>query len=136
MVYRRDPAACVLLMCLLCCAHHATGGYFQPLGNLPNVPGAVPSAVSADGSVVVGTSGDTWLGPSEAFRWTSSSGMVGLGGHMATDVSADGSVVVGCCYSGQAFRWTGAGGMEAIGVGLAEGVSDDGSVVVGSREVA
>jgi uncharacterized membrane protein len=96
---------------ILFVAQHACAAYFAPLGNLPNITGASPSGVSADGSVVVGTGGDYWWwGPSEAFRWTAGSGMVGLGEELAMDVSWDGSVVIGCCYSGQAFRWTSAGG--------------------------
>ncbi|MBD2620846.1 HAF repeat/PEP-CTERM domain-containing protein [Microcystis flos-aquae FACHB-1344] len=102
------------------------------------------SGVSADGSVVVGKSGD------EAFRWTQGTGMVGLGylpgvnGFLgfseANGVSADGSVVVGSssgANGGGAFRWTQAGGMVGLGVlsggiaSIANGVSADGSVVVG-----
>ena len=76
---------------------------FTPLGYLPGKPVTYASDVTADGSVVVGVgriiaSG----GPSEAFRWTSGGGMVGLGdlpgGNYqsgASGVSADGSVVVG-----------------------------------------
>jgi probable HAF family extracellular repeat protein len=117
----------------------------QPLGDLPG--GAFDSlanAVSADGSVVVGSSdsgsGDYW----EAFRWTAVGGMVGLGDLAggdfysgATSVSADGSVVVGDTNSSggqEAFRWTAGGGMVGLGhlargTG-ATGVSADGSVVV------
>ncbi len=58
------------------------------------------SAISADGSTVVGSG--TSASGSEAFMWTKSGGMVGLGdlpgGEFksgATDVSADGSVIVG-----------------------------------------
>jgi probable HAF family extracellular repeat protein len=107
--------------------------------------------VSADGSVVVGI-GSSELNSdpfrSEAFRWTSGGGMVGLGDlpgsgfqSLATGVSADGSVVVGqgLGASGfEAFRWTSGGGMSGLGdlpgggfFSLATGVSADGSVVVG-----
>jgi probable HAF family extracellular repeat protein len=110
--------------------------------------------VSADGAVVVGVSvRDTFV--AEAFRWTSATGMVGLGdlpgstlgdGSYAFGVSADGSVVVGYgnSSSGQeAFRWTAAGGMVGLG-DLAGGafdsravaVSPDGSVVVGTGATA
>lgn len=109
------------------------------------------SAVSADGTVVVG-----WNGSEEAMRWTAAGGMVGLG-HLpgaltgaATDVSADGSVVVGReSYhfndpSGkrqEAFRWTSGTGMVGLGhlgdwfqhYSEATGVSADGSVVVGNN---
>jgi probable HAF family extracellular repeat protein len=105
-----------------------------------------PSGISADGSVIVGTTGN------EAFRWTQSSGAVGLGfladdhhGSIATDVSADGSVIVGGSYTMPSFRispfrWTQETGMVGLGsypdewfgwYDLANGVSADGSVIVG-----
>jgi hypothetical protein len=79
-----------------------------------------PSAVSADGSVVVGESYRPDATPSvQAIRWTPAEGAVGLGvpagapGTTATDLSADGSVMVGnasyggrCGSESQAFRWT------------------------------
>ena len=127
---------------------------FQGLGHLPGgfVSASGASAVSADGSVVVGYS---YSGSGqEAFRWTQSAGMVGMGDlggggfqSAARDVSADGSVVVGYGSSAsgpEAFRWTQAGGMVGLGdlpggppsfyssfYSRAHGVSADGSVVVG-----
>lgn len=77
---------------------------FQGLGTLPEHEASCVSAVSADGSVVVGSSyGDTQVAGStvEAFRWTVQGGMIGLGlltgcqRSRAWDVSPDGSVVVG-----------------------------------------
>jgi probable HAF family extracellular repeat protein len=109
------------------------------------------SGVSADGSVVVGSS--DYAGSQEAFRWTAGGGMVGLG-HLpggifasaAAGVSADGSVVVGFSYSRSgyedAFRWTAGTGMLALGNDYpdmdkhATGISGDGSVVVGNMEPA
>jgi probable HAF family extracellular repeat protein len=108
---------------------------------------SVAEGVSADGSVVVGVS----AGPSgsEAFRWTESSGMAGLGdlpGGLflsgASGVSADGSVVVGSSWSAaarrEAFRWTAEDGMVGLGFGggmpgtsAASAASADGSVLVG-----
>ena len=122
------------------------------LGFLPGTFTSQVNAVSADGSVMVGTSGTgTTL---EAFRWTESDGMVGLGtvtgehGSEALAVSADGSVIVGDSgTSGSAFIWTSSGGMQdlremliAHGVsGLdyyaleqATGISADGKTVVGN----
>jgi probable HAF family extracellular repeat protein len=121
------------------------------LGDLPgDVFSSEASAVSADGSVVVGQSKSA--SGSEAFRWTQATGMVGLGDlpggsfySGASGVSADGSVVVGNSqsanvglYFSEAFRWTQATGM--VGLGLLEGgvssrasaVSANGSVVVGN----
>ncbi|HOY69805.1 MAG TPA: autotransporter domain-containing protein [Methylotenera sp.] len=130
-------------------------GSFTPQDDLPG--GGFYSeafAVNADGSVVVGTS-DSANGY-EAFRWTQTGGMVGLGDlpgggfySEAFAVSADGSVVVGVGESAngyEAFRWAQAGGMVTVadwltasGVTIApeytmqyaNGVSADGKVVVG-----
>ncbi len=117
---------------------------FAGLGDL--VGGVVSShaaGVSAEGTTVVGQSVSDSGG--EAFRWTSSEGMVGLGdlagpsfGSSATAVSGDGSVVVGHGSSGgnEFFRWTQVGGMVSLQNGsfitsTATAVSEDGSVVVG-----
>jgi len=121
---------------------------FQGLGDLPGGDFlSCATDISADGSVVVGVSGD------RAFRWTVDTGMVVLGilsGEYSysspTDVSADGSVVVGfCAGSGdqgdQAFRWT--DGTAMVGLGdlpggdfqsFARAVSADGFVVVGHSD--
>jgi uncharacterized membrane protein len=124
-----------------------SGGYAEAYG------------ISADGSTVVGFRSAA-LG-SEAFRWTSTGGMVGLGiipgggggvggfASEALDVSADGSTVVGVSSGegrfnwGEAFRWTSDGGMVGLG-DLPDGprhseataVSGDGSTVVGFGEGA
>jgi len=107
-------------------------------------------AVSADGSVVVGSSHSS-NGSGHAFRWTQADGMqdlgVLLGGNssVATAVSADGGVVVGqstysTSYYTHAFRWTQADGIQDLGT-LGGGtstpyaVSADGSVVVGASQV-
>jgi probable HAF family extracellular repeat protein len=149
-------------MCSKCCALLATllftsadaraldAASLTPLGDLPGGSFfSVANGISADGSVVVGQS--TSASGDEAFRWTSSGGMVGLGflpGSVPGDsfsqalgVSADGSVIVGesTMASGrEAFRWTSGGGMVSLGdlpegtVGSqARGISADGSVIVG-----
>lgn len=103
----------------------------------------VPSALTADGSAIVGY-GDTPDG-TRAFRWSSGTGaaigtLVGFDASVGTDVSHDGAVLVGYAVGGlsdEAFRWTAGGGMEALGAlttgasSHAYGVSGDGSVVVG-----
>lgn len=124
------------------------------LGSAPGpggVSGAVASAVSADGSVIVGWGPSQRDGASgvEPFRWTPA-GMVGLGyldvllnryEGFAFDISADGSVVVG---RGQGFggmhgfRWTLSTGLIDLGLlgpdgTEASGVSADGSLMAGSR---
>ena len=114
------------------------------VGNQPSL-GTGASAVSADGSVIAGSS------RGEAFRWTQATGMVGIGDlpgglfeSNAYGISADGSVVVGQGNTdvgdkGEAFRWTQATGMVGLGdlpggatYGFAQGVSGDGLVVVGA----
>jgi len=108
-------------------------------------------AVSADGSVVVGSSVSStgW----EAYRWTETTGMVGLGdfpggytNSLGFGVSADGSVVVGRGYSGafdwsthEGFRWTAQSGLVPLGFApgddwsIAYAVSDDGNTIVGDN---
>lgn len=125
-----------------------------PLGSL-NATGSRTSraaAVSADGSVVVGSSryGENFR--DHAFRWTSAGGMVDLGDFQggvsfsnAQSVSADGSVVAGYSLrsdnSIHAFRWTQVGGLSDLGTlgafgaeraeSFALDVSEEGLVVVG-----
>ncbi len=112
--------------------------------------------VSADGSVVVGASRSSLTSTVEAFRWTSSGGMVGLGAlpggvfHSgANGVSGDGSGVVG--FSGmspnnQAFLWDAVHGMRGLhdlladdlglnvsnwNLEIATNISADGRTVIG-----
>jgi len=103
------------------------------LGSLGDIGGAVSdgTAVSADGTVLVGSSESTESYPHpEAFRWAPDGGMVGLGDlpggpfrSKAYDVSADGSVVVGRSATSQspggaiefeAFVWDTARGMRSL----------------------
>jgi len=119
--------------------------------------------VSADGSVVVGVTGNSMT--DQAFRWVANSN--GTGGTMtdlgfltggndsyAQGVSADGAVVVGQSSSTngiEAFRWTQAGGMLSVASWLntagvstagwiilerANATNSDGSVVVGNGQSA
>jgi len=140
-----------------------SGGGMVGLGFLPGVNGRRANAVSADGSTVIGFTGSVGSrvgfngggGQGQAFRWTSATGMVGLGSLIvsANAVSADGSTIVGQFTSppGQpftgvgAFIWEGAHGMRPIGqvlTGLgvdltgweltdATGISADGQTIVG-----
>ena len=123
---------------------------FQGLGYLPGDTFSNALGVSADGSTVVGSSGD------EAFLWTSGGGMVGLGDlsgggfrSVARGVSGDGSIVVGSGHSAtsdhEAFIWDATNGMREVdtvltGLGLdltgwtlltAAAISDDGTVITG-----
>ena len=122
--------------------------HFQGLGYLPG--GSRESwarDASADGSVVVGWSRNA-SGVNEAFIWTSSTGMVGLGQlpgdttsssySNAYAISADGSVVVGES-SHKAFRWTSSTGIGALDtdsgsqstISLASSVSANGQYAAG-----
>ena len=116
------------------------------LGDTPQVFGihiSGASGVSADGSVVVGTSN------ARPFRWTQGTGLVTLGNSndgfsssQANAVSADGTTIVGSGFTTnglEAFRWTSSTGLVGLGdlagpssFSQAADVSADGSVVVGS----
>jgi probable HAF family extracellular repeat protein len=127
----------------------------EDLGVLDETSGA--SAVSADGSVIVGYANEPTFTGVQAVRWTAETGMVGLGERLpgdffwseAHDVSADGSVVVG--QQGPpdgAFLWTEDSGtrliasilIEDYGLGgslsgwqliAANAVSADGKTIIG-----
>jgi uncharacterized membrane protein len=105
------------------------------------------SGVSADGSIVIGDSGNY------AFRWTAETGMQplfeGVSSSSASAISGDGSTVVGYTNPNdlpqEAFRWTVAGGIQRLGFlpnallyprsySYAKAVSRDGSTVVGYAE--
>jgi len=127
-------------------------GGFVGLGTLTGSGiGSIAYGVSSDGSVIVGRSVSNNASPGgyyEAFRWTQSGGMVGLGdlpgglfSSAATGVSADGSVVIGgginAANQAEAFRWTESGGMTGLGnlsggIGsMAYGISANGNFIVG-----
>ena len=140
----------------------ATGMVY--LGVLPHdahAPSSRTVAASADGSVVIGSSTSETSGPpgDQAFRWTESEGLVGLGFlpgpiweyyNRATAVSASGSVIVGisdAAISEQAFLWTERHGIRSLqdvlitdlGLDLtgwtlteATGISADGLTIVGT----
>jgi len=113
------------------------------LGALPAASGSGASAVSADGSIVVGNIG------AFGFRWTESEGMQPLRNPtgesrnaLVYDISGDGSVVVGMTRTDsghpEAFRWTESEGMQLLGdlpggntFSRATATSADGSIVVG-----
>ena len=130
-----------------------SSGMFS-LGTLSAGESSAALAVSSDGLVVVGASGNFENQLVKAFRWTSGNGMQSLGKLPATESSAafftssNGSVVVGTCtghngsnFVRKAFRWR-AGEMSSLGT-LPSGeqdlywpvaVNDDGSVVLGLSE--
>jgi uncharacterized membrane protein len=118
------------------------------LGDLPGDPvDAAATAVSADGSVVVGYGS---LRPVRAdvphgdriyagFRWTEEGGMVqidpgGVNVSGATGVTADGRVIVGFAERNgnlAGYHWTEEGGLEWTAC-CPKGISGDGSRVIGA----
>lgn len=68
-------------------------GGMSILDSLPGYEGRAPTALSADGSVVVG--GLTDSSAFDAFRWTAESGLVLWDGPVPTAVSPDGNVMGG-----------------------------------------
>ncbi len=106
---------------------------FDLLGSLPSNahrPSSGSTAISADGSVVVGTSSSDGGGPpvGESFMWTHDDGLVGLGflpgttygyANYAAAVSGDGSVIVGSSdtdssHGQDAYLWTADDGMRVL----------------------
>jgi probable HAF family extracellular repeat protein len=119
----------------------------QSLGYLDSDPFSRAFAVSQDGQVIVGdVESSAGL---QAFRWTSATGMVGIGDlpggtfqSFARGISGDGSTIVGVgtdASLSQATRWTpsgiqGLGTIFGTGSSSANAASYDGSVVVGVDE--
>ncbi len=145
---RRLTTTLVLSCFLLGTAFAAIG--FTPLGDLPGGSfSSTAAAISADGTTVVGKSSSA-NASSEAFRWTSTTGIVALGDLIggsfnseARAVNADGTVVVGLGSAASGFngawRWSASGGLTALpdlagGTenGHAVGVSNDGQVIAGN----
>ena len=125
----------------------------QDLGTLGS-DWSLAYGVSADGSVVVGSSpyeNEEYYLEGRAFRWTAASGMQSL--HMsgiyastAYATSADGSVVVGSLtyvnyddgypdFRVRAFRWTAAGGMKDLNREYANLLAD-GSILYAARAIS
>lgn len=122
-------------------------GCLDPAGFGP----VIAYGISADGRVVVGQSNSPQ--GSQAFRWETETGIVGLGAFPnpngypysgARACSADGRVIVGSSSlpdslneDGSPFRWTAQTGLVWLGSlggssgGVARAVSSDGSVIVG-----
>ena len=122
---------------------------FTPLGFLSDSNFYSEARAVSNNGIVVGSSASGIRGR-QAFRWTATGGLEGLGSlgggtvrpmSYAYGISADGVVIVGEDRAGvgdQAFRWTETGGMVGLGDlpgnrlrSSAQGVSADGAVVVG-----
>jgi len=128
-------------------------GFLSTFGS--NQDRSIAYAISGDGTLIVGqsTSDDaTYSYQPEAFRWTQSGGMVGLGFEVSGEthsetiaraVSRDGTVIAGTSKSStlegdtlyNIFTWTEATGMVQIYssrlASEVNGISADGSVIVG-----
>ncbi len=125
------------------------------LGTLGGWTSSWASAISQDGSTIVGWAGHTWVDRGQAFRWTAAEGMQPLiplspswSSTVATAVSADGLVIAGRAEVGSLdgsserglFRWTMSGGMQYLGTlapqfddyeVFARAMSASGDVIVG-----
>ena len=138
----------VFITILLVCGLNAQS--YQNLGAFSGDSRSYGTAISSNGTIIVGWgyrpdgSGGTIT---EAFQWTESTGIIGLG-HIvgihseANGISDDGNVIVGTSYF-NAFRWTAGTGMVGIGSlpggggdALAYGISPNGLVIVGSSWTA
>jgi len=129
--------------------------YWMPTTGVVDIGGLYASAVSLDGSTIVGSATDSR--GAQAAIWQSGRQWRLLGsftGAVACDsslssaaaVSRDGKVVVGLAWNGckfaHAFSWDEAGGMKDLGstvanqASRADGISGDGKVVVGYQEDA
>lgn len=142
-----------------------SGGGFVSLGILAGGSSTGANGISADGTIIVGSgdSANTWVptgpapfGTTEAFRWTSGTGLVELGflgtgqASQVGGISADGTTIVGgssklpgpLIGAGSVglfpFVWTSGSGMVELSSsgfggtgGYANAVSADGSIVVG-----
>lgn len=105
-------------------------------------------AVSSNGQVVTGESGQGVFDGCQAYRWSRHGGLRSIGllpgatQMLAMAINGDGSVIVGDAFlstGDRAYRWTARGGLQNLGLlpgvtvggSAAYGVSRDGSVVVG-----
>jgi uncharacterized membrane protein len=100
-------------------------GTHQTLGTLGPYPNAWANGTNGDGNVIVGEAFNSSGTSGEAWRWTPTGGMQGLGrtniNHTysnAQAVSRDGQTIVGWSGGGgansEAFRWTQAGGLQPL----------------------
>lgn len=118
--------------------------HFRGLGELPGgMTGSVATAVSADGSIVVGYSFD--VAGAKAIRWNARDGLVSLGAsynnynYYGSGISGDGTVIagnmvgIGTNRSEYAVRWVtdGAALILSGGNNHSYGISSDGLVIVG-----
>lgn len=130
-----------LVLLLLAVPAYSHAARFVPLGFLPGSDFSHGNDISGDGKVVVGQSTSTQN--AQAYRWTETGGMEGLGflspeapDSEAWGISDDGSTIVGESGGAKAFKWTQSYGMTSLGLGRAEGTSNGGSKIVGFGDVS
>ncbi len=133
----------------------AEGGA-QSIGTLQGYTHVNAVAISGDGNTLVGEVHNKQNGSInpqyQAYRWTQSTGLVGLGyltgytDSYAADVNQNGQIIVGSGSGGnqssdsQAFRWTEQTGMVGLGFlnngknSDAYSISGDGRVIVGNAD--
>ena len=128
---------------------YTPGGAFEYLGVQTPYESSYAVDANHDGSIIVGRSEAQGGAFAQAFRWTSTTGLVGLGfarpGHFASEaraISQDGTTIVGLSRgSGKydAIYWREGVGMQSLpdlpgselGGSEAYGVNFNGSIVVG-----
>ncbi|CUS96618.1 T9SS type A sorting domain-containing protein [Candidatus Chrysopegis kryptomonas] len=126
---------------------NSVNGRLLWLGKLPYSYRITPTAVSSDGSVVTGYTGDGASGTNKSFRWTQQTGLVPLRGHRylddwANSMTPDGKLIVGraAFYEGSSvvdrtFVWRDTtGALENLLpniTSIANDISSDGSTIVG-----
>jgi len=107
----------------------------QPISGPPSLHQFHPTAIDADGSVIVGSVSANGTAESQGFRWDTQAGTgIVLDSTYVNATNADGSAIVG-----NRFLWTAASGVQTLPplpgslYGHAEGYgfSQDGSVLVG-----
>jgi probable HAF family extracellular repeat protein len=143
-----SATTCAVAILLASCGGAFADVSFTPLGDLPGGSFfSTATAISSDGSVIVGYSATASSAMPTPFRWTRESGMIPLGlipdpvaYGFANGLSRDGRVTVGLSAGSgiRPVKWiAGSGPIElalARRQGRAIGASADGSVIVGSDE--
>ncbi len=101
---------------------HSEAFHWTPESGMTRLgPGSYPYAVSADGSVVVGSLGEGGIGEPGGAYWTAEEGWVRLGlTTPATDVSADGGVIA----SGPNLWFRGSGWIDLREVLISNGIPE------------
>ncbi len=146
LILKRFLASYGLVLSFLFSASNSYAVDIYNLGTLQGDNSSYANGVSAEGTIVVGSSYDT-NGISRAFIWNITSGLQTLGtlpgdtASNAWNISADGTVVVGESRNGniyKAVQWTSPSGILDLGTlpgtsgSVAWNLSPNGSVVVGN----